>query len=144
MNDKLLERFSVARKPEPHLVSAVAPQDESDTQDLGFFGVLRGRSERAVMIELRKRDGNIMAFAYAWLSRAELDASEGITLFAGEWEISISGRNLNREVRPNLRLFEAIAKHRVSWIREAAEGEAMQAPEKVTTIESVTWRLMRD
>lgn len=140
MNDKLLERFSAARKPEPHLASVIAPEDESDTLDAGYFGVLRGTSERAVMIELRQRDGNIKAIGYAWLERMEFDPSEGITLFAAGWEITIAGRNLNREIRPNLRLFEALTRHRVPWVREAVEGEVMQTQESAAVIESIEWK----
>lgn len=140
MNDKVLERFSVARKPEPHLANVMGPE-EFETLDAGFFGVLRGTSERAVMLELRKCDGSIMAFAYAWLERSSFNPSDGITLFCGAWEITIAGRNLNREVRPNVRLFEAINRHRVPWLREADEADAMQAPESATVIESIDWKM---
>ena len=140
MNDKLLERFAPARRPEPHIVSVAGQQEEGDTLDLGFFGVLRGAAERAVMLELRKRDGSIMAVGYSWLERLEFDPSEDIKLFAAHLEIVIAGRNLNREVRSNVRLFEALARHRVPWLREADEGEAMEAPQPATLIESITWK----
>jgi hypothetical protein len=139
MNDKLSERFAPVRRPEPHIVS-VTGQEEGDTHDLGYFGVLRGTAERSVMLELRKCDGNIMAIGYAWLERIEFDPSEGIRLFAAHLEVVIAGRNLNREVRPNLRLFEALARHRVPWLREADEGEAMEAPQQATVIESIGWK----
>jgi hypothetical protein len=139
MNDKVLERFATSRLPEPHL-AAFAGKEEGDTHDLGHFGILRGTSERSIMLELRKRDGNIMALGCAWLERVEFDPSEGIRLFAAGWEITIAGRNLNREVRPNVRLFEAITRHRVPWLREADQGEMIEAPEQATVIEMITWK----
>jgi hypothetical protein len=45
--------------------------------DLGAFGFLRGVRDRAVMLELRWKDGSVVAFAYAWLERAGFDPSEG-------------------------------------------------------------------
>lgn len=139
MNDRILERFSASRRPESQIVSVVG-QGEGDTDDLGFFGVLRGAGERAVMLELRQRDGNIMAVGYAWLERIELEASEGITLFTAHLEITLAGRNLNREVRQNVRLFESLTRHRVPWLREADTAEVMAAPEPATVIESISWQ----
>ena len=47
------------------------------------FGFLRGVRDRAIMLELRHRDGRISAVGYAWLSGAEFDPSAGITLSFG-------------------------------------------------------------
>jgi hypothetical protein len=139
MDDKVLDRFSVARKTEPHIVSVTA-QDDAESLDLGYFGVLRGTAERSVMLELRQRDGNILAIGYAWLERVEFDPSHGIKLHAAGQEITIAGRNLNKEVRPNVRLFESLVRHRVPWLREADHGELMQSPESATVIEAIAWQ----
>jgi hypothetical protein len=139
MSDKVLERFSMSRKADSHLAGVIG-QEESDSHDLGCFGVLRGASERSVMLELRKRDGNITAIGYAWLERIEFDPSEGIRLFAAGQEFTVAGRNLNKEVRPNLRLFEALTRHRVPWLREAENADGMVTPESATVIESISWK----
>jgi hypothetical protein len=141
MNDKLLERFTLGRKSEPEAAAPAHPE-EAETLDLGNFGILRGPAERAVMLELRKADGTILAVGYAWLARIEFDPSEGIRLFGGDWEVAIAGRNLNREVRPNVRLFESLARHRVPWLREANEREQMQKG-SATVIERVVWRCLQ-
>jgi hypothetical protein len=142
MNDKLLERISSGRKAEP-LSRTSAASDDAAADNCGYFGVLRGVGERAVMLELRRRTGNILAIGYSWLERVEFDPSEGIKLIACGSEIMISGRGLNDEVRPHLRLFESIAQHRVPWLREADEDEAMKAPEGATIIENIDWRSFR-
>jgi hypothetical protein len=73
------------------------------------------------MLELR-RNGNIVALTYAWLDRAKFDPSEGITLRFGMEKVRIIGRNLNAEIRPNIRLLTGITRHRVPWVQEDDEA----------------------
>jgi hypothetical protein len=106
-------------------------------EDLGAFGWLRGSRERAVMLELRRKDGSITALGYAWLERADFDPSEGIVLkFTGQ-TVRLSGCNLNSEVRPHLRLYDGLVRHRVPWLQEADEPTVMAAPKNTTIIEKV-------
>jgi hypothetical protein len=111
--------------------------DPEEVADLGAFGWLRGVRERAVMLELRKRDGSAMAMGYAWLQRVDFDPSGTMTLHFGEKRIEITGRNLNGEQRPHVRLFDGILRQRVPWIREADEPESMTAGKRATVIESI-------
>lgn len=101
-------------------------EDESPV-DLGAFGWLRGVRDRAIMLELRRKDGSVVALAYAWLERADFDPSVGITLKFGGEKVNITGRNLNANARPNVRLFDGIVRHRVPWIQEADRPAAMEA-----------------
>ena len=56
----------------PRNSSVARAHDEAEAlQDLGAFGWLRGVRDRAVMLELRQKDGGIVAFPYAWLERAD-------------------------------------------------------------------------
>jgi hypothetical protein len=53
--------------------------------------------------------------------------AEGITLrFTGQ-AVRFVGRNLNREMRSHLKLFEDIVRHRIPWIREGDEPTAITA-----------------
>lgn len=108
-------------------------------EDLGSFGWLRGQHERSVMLELRRKDGRVVAVGYGWLEKAEFDPSDGIALHIVGQTIRIRGRNLNAELRPQVRLFEGIARHRVPWIREASHGERLRTPESACLIESIDW-----
>jgi hypothetical protein len=111
--------------------------DGEATDDLGAFGWLRGVQDRAIMLEIRHKDGRVTAKGYSWLQSAEFDPSEGIALnFSGE-TIKIAGRNLNAEVRPNIRLFAGILRHRVPWIQEADEPTVLEAPKDAVVIEDV-------
>jgi hypothetical protein len=134
MKDSVLQKYTGGKQavPEPTLA------DESDgLDDLGTFGFLRGVRDRAIMLELRHRDGSVTALGYAWLSKSVFDPSEGITLHFGAETIKITGRNLNSEIRPNVRMFAAIVRHRVPWIQEADEPTALEAPRNATVIEQV-------
>ena len=73
----------------------------------------RTSARRCWSLDLRRKDGNIVAFAYAWLEGAEFDLSDGITLRFGIEKVKITGRNLNAGQRSNVRLFAGIVPHRV-------------------------------
>lgn len=113
--------------------------DGESMDDLGCFGWLRGVRDRALMLEFRKKDGSIMAVSYGYLERAEFDPADGITLHVMGRTVRITGRNLNAEVRPNLRLFHGITRHRVPWVQEAGQLGTMAAEDKGVVVEKVEW-----
>lgn len=135
MSDSLLDKYINQKADRAKKVEA---EDETETtDDLGSFGWLRGIRDRALMLQLRKKNGNIEAPSYGLLERAEFDPSEGITLhFVGQ-TIRIRGRNLNKELRPSIRLFEGITRHRVPWIQEADETTVLAASKQQTVVESI-------
>ncbi len=141
MTDSLLRKFSAieGRSPLTERERSLLADDASCADDLGCFGWLRGVRERSLMLELRQKNGNIRAVAYAWLESVEFDPSEGITLHVGGKAIRIRGRHLNTEVRPLVRLFEGLIRHRVPWVREASGRERLESPEQPTVIDRIEW-----
>jgi hypothetical protein len=132
MNESVLDRYIKVRPP------SETPATETDEpDDFGSFGWLRGVRDRALMLELRFRDGSVTAFSLAWLERAEFNPSEGIVLHLGGKRVRIAGRNLNSETRPNVRLFAGIVRHRVPWIQEADEPAMLEASPRATVIEQI-------
>jgi hypothetical protein len=133
MPDDVLERYAAKR---PNGDASVG--NEGDwVDDLGVFGWLRGVQDRALMLEIRHKDGRITAKGYSWLQSAEFDPSSGITLnFSGE-TVTIKGRNLGGEARPNIRLFAGILRHRVPWIQEADGAAILEAAKDAVMIEEV-------
>lgn len=91
------------------------------------------------MLELRKKDGRILAVAYGYMDKAEFDPSDGITLHLAGHKIRIKGRNLNVEVHPKVRLYEAICRHRVPWTRESGDSDALMANHEKLIIEAIDW-----
>ena len=134
MKDSVLQKYTGGKREKSDNDLSV---EADGLDDLGVFGFLRGARDRSVMLELRKKDGSITALGYAWLSKTVFDPSEGIMLHFGAETIKITGRNLNSEIRPNVRLFAAIVRHRVPWIQEADGASAMQAPKNATVIEAI-------
>ena len=120
-----------------HAAAVARGSDEDGPADLGAFGWLRGTHERATMLELKKKDGTIIAYPYAWLEKATFDPSEGILLKFGVEKLKIIGCNLNNEIRPNVRLFSGIARHRVPWVQEVDRASAMEAGRGAVVIEQI-------
>ncbi|MFV0442771.1 MAG: hypothetical protein ACK5Q5_04280 [Planctomycetaceae bacterium] len=137
MSDKMLDRFT---RPEFRTGGDPSADNIGDESlDCGAFGFLRGLRDRALMLELRKKDGTVRAIGYAWLQMVEFDPSSGIVLSFPGSRIQLIGRNLNAEVRPGVRLFEGITRNRVPFVQEAGEVELMQAIDGVTIIERIEW-----
>ncbi|MCA9078634.1 MAG: hypothetical protein KDA93_26645 [Planctomycetaceae bacterium] len=134
MSDSLLDKYVGRRKESDP--SPVIPEAEGD-EDCGAFGWLRGVRDRAVMLELRHKNGCISAFGYAWLDAVEFDPSTGLTLRFSGRTVKISGRNLNAEARPMIRLVDGIIRHRVSWIREADGSAGLVAGKDAVLIEEI-------
>ncbi len=136
MTDRPPEHYS--KRERTNGVESGSPDDD-EIHDLGTFGFLRGSKERATMLELRRKDGTTLAVGYGWIEKISFDPSDGITLHVVEQRIRIKGRNLNREVHPKVRLYEAICRHRVPWLREADRATDLAAGNNDAIIESIEW-----
>ncbi len=140
MTGKILERYTVRSGVNAmNGGNAVPAADEIDVDDLGCFGWLRGIRDRALSIELRKANGNIVAIPYHAIERFEFDPSEGITLSLAGGKVCVKGRNLNAEMRPTVRLFEGMTRHRVSWVQEADSRADAAACGADTVIHAIEW-----
>jgi hypothetical protein len=141
MIDRPLDKY-LNRRPEDgdqnHTDLDHGSRGDDATDDLGCFGWLRGVRDRALMLELRRKDGSIAAFPYAYIERIDFDPSQGITLQIMGKHVRIKGRNLNGESRPEVRLFNGITRHRVPWIQEHA-SRMDSGPEGSPTVGSIEW-----
>jgi hypothetical protein len=134
MTDSLFKQFS-------NRLPAASDAKDAETEaadDFGVFSFLRGVRDRALMLELRKKDGSATALGYGWLERVEFDPSAGLTLYFGSQKVKIVGRNLAMELRPNVRLLDGLMRHRIPWIREAGEPEVLKASPASLVIEAIT------
>lgn len=135
MSDSPLNRF-LNRTP------GQLADDSSDlegAEEHGCFGFLRGVRDRSVMVELRKRTGQVKAFGYAWLESAEFDPTDGIALYFPGTVVRIRGANLYQPVGCQDRrfsLFGGILWHRVPWVEEEPKRADDDRPvPRVTAIE---------
>lgn len=136
MSGRILEKYA-GRNGGADLVTDAAESGAID--DFGCFGWLRGIRDRSLSLELRKANGNIVAIPYHAIERFEFDPSEGITLKLGAGSIRVKGRNLNAEMRPTIRLYEGMTRHRVSWVKEADSRSDAAAGGSETVIDAIEW-----
>lgn len=135
MNDSVLSQFAPRSA-----VSRLRPDAESDSESLDdfvSFGYARGSRERVEMIEFRWRDGSMMALGYYQLERIEYNPSGCITLRFAKQTVRVHGRNLNAEIRPNVRLVGGLVRHKISFIQESSSAAAMAAGQEATIIEQI-------
>lgn len=138
MGDDVLERFTRRVGNSSALPSAMGEHDPDSAEDYASFGWLRGVRERALMLELRKLDGRVMAVGYAWLERVEYEPEAGITLVLPGLTVKIKGSGLNTALPSGVRLLEGILRHRVPWIAESGRADTLRERQAVT-IERVEW-----
>ncbi|TWT44409.1 hypothetical protein RAS1_08240 [Phycisphaerae bacterium RAS1] len=136
MNGRLLEKYVGRNGGNGEIAPA---QEETEIDDLGCFGWLRGIRDRSLAVELRQANGNIVAIPYHGIERFAFDPSEGIVLTVSGGKVVLKGRNLNAEMRPTIRLFEGLARHRVPWIREVQGSEGLAAAGNATVVDSIQW-----
>jgi hypothetical protein len=133
MSDNVLERFRGRVVNEPPAFSV----DGDLEDDMGAFAILRGVRDFARFLELRKNDGSVVAIGYSWLERIEYDGGHRMTLRFTNQVVNILGRNLNAEIRPNVRLLDGLVRHRVPWVREFSERDALVADKRSLVIEEI-------
>ena len=134
--DSLLERYTRGAS-RPGDVAPVHEPDVPTIHDYGAFGWLRGVRDRAIMLEIRRKDGQIKAFGYAWLQQAEFDPAGIITLAFPGTRIRLHGRNLNHG--SDARLFDGLLRHRVPYVQEADQAALLITPATAPLIERIEW-----
>lgn len=135
-DNRLLDRYTGRRSTGDGDTEIFEPDGN---EDLGAFGWLRAPRDRAVTLELKKKDGTIVAVAYSFIDRMEFSPTDGITLRCGQEKIRIKGRGLNNELRPQVRLFQGIARHRVPWVQEADASSLLRADKSAVVVEVIEW-----
>ncbi len=132
--DELLSTF--ATKVDTSRTKPGEAQPEG-IENCGAFQWLRGH-DRALMLALQFRNGNIIALGYAWLEEVRFMPSDGITLiFNGQKQVTITGRNLNAEVRPHIRLIDGLVRHKIAAIQECERLAYLTHEDQSTLIERI-------
>lgn len=134
MTDRVLDSY--ARRLGP---SSPLTEPETLEADMGCFGWLRGVRDRAISLELRKKDGHVLAIAYSWIERVEFVPESGVTLYLTSRKITIKGTGLLSEARPSIRLFDGIIRHRVPWVKESDRPTSLGADASAVLIDSIEW-----
>ncbi|HQU43983.1 MAG TPA: hypothetical protein PK867_14285 [Pirellulales bacterium] len=126
-------------QPARRMVAPASPEPAARLiESCGAFGWLANERDRAVMIEFRHENGDSTALAYPLLESVKFNPSSGITLSFSGTTVKISGTNLNAEVRPGLRLFECITRHRVAWVQEMDDAKNAESSATQPTIDEIS------
>lgn len=80
-----------------------------------YFGFDRQENGRALMFELRTRDGRRSALPYSYLTRADFDPEKGIEIYVSNVVIGVQGRDLEA-------VYSYLLQNRLTWIREDSAG----------------------
>ncbi len=80
-----------------------------------FFGFEPQPSGRALMFELRTRDGRRSALPYSYVTRADFDPEKGIEIYASNVVVLVKGRALED-------IFSYFLQNRLMWVREDSSG----------------------
>ena len=100
------EKMSALAKPE-----LVYREDEEQSDDSGsiFWGKERSSNRRAVMLDLRLKNGAYISLPYSYMTKVKFNPSIGLELYISGNYVKITGRNLHE-------MYNYLCRHRVTFI----------------------------
>lgn len=128
--EKLLQKYQSNQSDDAN--------DHDVVEDQGAYGIFRAPRERALMLELRKKDSTVLAIPYALIEQITFSPADGITLYTCGHEIRITGRNLNSATGPKIGLLNGLCRHRIAWIQEYSRAAAAEPNTTATQIDAIT------
>lgn len=93
-----------------------------------LYGIEPQQTARAIMLELRTKDGLRKAYAYSYLTEAVYDPESGITIHVADVRVRIKGRSLET-------IFHYLLANRLSFVQEDFSG--MDTEDKGLFIEAI-------
>lgn len=102
MKNSFVERLKTQTEEQP-------PQDEK------FYSYEPQLNGRALMLELRTRDGKRQALPYSYMTKAGFDPETGIEVHVSDVTIVLKGRGLGE-------VFTYLVQNRLNWVREDFSG----------------------
>lgn len=92
-------------------VDKLRAQTEPVEVESKYFGFDRQENGRALMFELRTRDGRRSALPYSYLTRADFDPDKGIEIYVSNVVVVVKGRDLGT-------IYSYLLQNRLTWVRE--------------------------
>lgn len=95
------------------------------------------------MLEFRRSEEERVTLAYPLLTRIDLLGHGLLVLHFVGYRVSVTGRNLNApqaygaQRQHAIRLYDALRRHRVSWVRVATEQETYTVAEDALLVEQI-------
>ncbi len=99
-----------------------------DSDEIKFYGIEPQITARAVMFELRTKDGKRKAFSYSYVTEADFEPETGIVIYVSEVVITIKGRKLDE-------IFGYFLANRLNYVQEDYSG--MDTEDSSLFVESI-------
>jgi len=96
-------------------VERLRAETETTEEEMKFFGFDPQANGRALMFELRTRDGKRSAHPYSYLTRADFDPETGIEIYVSNVVVVVKGRALED-------IYFYLVQNRLTWVREDFSG----------------------
>ena len=87
--------------------------DQPDEQK--FYGIEPQQTARAIMFELRTRDGKCKAYSYSYVTEASFEPENGITIYVSDAVVTIKGRSLED-------IYRYLLSNRLNFVQEDFSG----------------------
>lgn len=121
---KIIERYS-GRPAAP----VVEESTQEDADDYQAGSSVSGSRSAEIMLELRFKTSDAIAFSYALLLNAAWNPSEGITLEFTTHRVRLLGRNLRE-------LYRALILHRLAHVQEL-QSRTDEQPDDATVVTTI-------
>lgn len=109
-------------------VEKLRAQTEQAEEEGKYFGFDRQENGRALMFELRTRDGRRSALPYSYMTRADFDPDDGINIYVSNVVITVKGRGLEA-------IFGYLLQNRLTWVKEDNSG--MDTDDEAVFVEAI-------
>lgn len=96
-------------------MTSFAQRIRDDSDDIRYYGIEPQITARALMFELRTKDGKRTAYSYSYMTEANYEPEKGITINVSDVVITITGRNLGE-------IFNYLVSNRLTYIQEDYSG----------------------
>jgi len=96
-------------------MTGFAKRIRDDSGDIKYYGIEPQMTSRALMFELRTKDGKRKAYSYSYLVEADYDPEKGIIINVSDVVITITGRCLDE-------IFNYLLVNRLTYVQEDYSG----------------------
>jgi hypothetical protein len=109
-------------------VERLKTQAENQQQDEKYFSYEPQPTGRAIMLELRTRDGKRKGLPYSYMTKADFDPDIGIEIHVSDVIVLLKGRGLES-------IYTYLLQNRLNWVREDFSGTDIE--EEDVFVESI-------
>ncbi len=96
-------------------MTSFAQRIRDDSDDIRYYGIEPQMTSRALMFELRTKDGRRKAYSYSYMTEADYEPDTGIIINVSDVVITITGRNLDE-------IFNYLVANRLTYVQEDYSG----------------------